>query len=64
MPDEKAMRPYIRGLANMVRVHAEHLDHRLKTATDDPVGRRAKRAALEQVCKSLADLHEALLKPA
>ncbi|MDB5487386.1 MAG: hypothetical protein JWQ58_1101, partial [Reyranella sp.] len=54
-------RPYIRGLANMVRAHADQLAHRLKTATDDPASRRATQAALEQICSSLADLRQALL---
>jgi hypothetical protein len=45
----------------MVRAHADQLVHRLKTATDDPVGRRTTRAALEQICDSLADLRQALL---
>lgn len=54
-------RPYVRGLANMVRAHADRLAHQLKTATDDPDSRRTTRAALEQICNSVADLRQALL---
>lgn len=64
VPDDRSPieRPYVRGLANMARVHAEHLAHRLKTETDDTAGRRSLRVALEQVCHSLADLHQALVE--
>lgn len=55
-------RAYIKGLANMARVHAEQLGYRLKTSTGDAEDRRATRMALEQVCRSLADLHRAILE--
>ncbi len=53
-------RPYITGLANMVRAHADNLAYALRTAPDDGKSDRLVHGSLEQLCKSLSDLREAL----